>query len=112
MMFSSSPQLHLTQGERGRTVVKVLTINLINKKNTFLCSLSKKTFRLAEQRRKRVKELEEKISLLNKKVMDQDRIIKMKERNEEKIKTLNKEIMVCLNLALPVYFNTLLKQTK
>lgn len=63
-----------------------------------------KTFRLAEQRRKRVKELEEKISLLNKKVMDQDRIIKMKERNEEKIKTLNKEIMVCFHLVLQVYF--------
>lgn len=36
--------------------------------------------------------------------MDQDRIIKMKERNEEKIKTLNKEIMVCFNLVLQVYF--------
>ncbi|XP_046673167.1 chromosome-associated kinesin KIF4A [Homalodisca vitripennis] len=49
--------------------------------------------KLAEQRRKRVKELEEKITALNKKVIDQDRIIKMKEKNEEKIKTLNKEIM-------------------
>ncbi|XP_054270750.1 chromosome-associated kinesin KIF4A-like isoform X1 [Macrosteles quadrilineatus] len=49
--------------------------------------------KLAEQRRKRVKELEEKISALSKKVTDQDRIIRMKERNEEKMKTLSGEIM-------------------
>lgn len=69
-------------------------------------------FRLAEQRRKRVKELEEKISLLNKKVIDQDRTIKMKERNDEKIKTLNKEIMVCINLDFQfIYYVTTGKLT-
>lgn len=64
-------------------------------------------YRLAEQRRKRVKELEEKITDLNKKILDQDRVLKMKERNEEKIKSLNKEIMVtsfkCIDLLSNMY---------
>lgn len=50
--------------------------------------------KLAEQRRLRVKELEEKISSLRKKVVDQDKIIKMKEMNEKKIKQLDNEITV------------------
>lgn len=48
--------------------------------------------KLAEQRRKRVKELETQISELNKKVVEQARLIKLKEKDELKIKRLNSEI--------------------
>ncbi|KAJ4437295.1 hypothetical protein ANN_17433 [Periplaneta americana] len=47
---------------------------------------------LSEQRRKRLQELEQKISVLSKKITEQEKIIKMKERNDEKINQLNSEI--------------------
>ncbi|XP_075221489.1 kinesin-like protein 3A [Lycorma delicatula] len=49
--------------------------------------------KLAEQRRKRLQELEQRIGLLNKKVTEQARVIKMKEKSDEKIVNLNKEIL-------------------
>jgi kinesin family protein 4/21/27 len=52
--------------------------------------------RISEQRRKRLQELEQKISGLSKKITEQEKIIKMKERNDEKITQLNSEIQVCL----------------
>lgn len=48
--------------------------------------------KLGEQRRKRVKELETQISELKKKVVEQARLIKLKEKDEVKIKLLNSEI--------------------
>lgn len=51
--------------------------------------------RISEQRRKRLQELEQKISALNKKITEQEKIIKMKEKNDEKITQLNSEIQVC-----------------
>ncbi|XP_069689320.1 chromosome-associated kinesin KIF4A isoform X2 [Periplaneta americana] len=50
------------------------------------------TTKLSEQRRKRLQELEQKISVLSKKITEQEKIIKMKERNDEKINQLNSEI--------------------
>ncbi|KAI4467083.1 chromosome-associated kinesin kif4a-related [Holotrichia oblita] len=49
--------------------------------------------KIAEQRRKRVQELENQIQDLNKKVTEQARLIKLKEKDEEKMKQLNKEIV-------------------
>lgn len=49
--------------------------------------------KLAEQRRKKLQELEQKIALLNKKVTEQARVIKMKEKSDEKIVNLKKEIL-------------------
>lgn len=51
------------------------------------------TSKVAEQRRKQVQELEIQIQDLKKKVQEQARLIKMKEKDEEKIKQLNREIM-------------------
>ncbi|GLV42213.1 Kinesin-like protein at 3A [Carabus blaptoides fortunei] len=48
--------------------------------------------KIAEQRRKRVKELETHISELNKKVIEQARMIKLKEKDESKMKQLANEI--------------------
>ncbi|GFG32670.1 hypothetical protein Cfor_12769 [Coptotermes formosanus] len=50
------------------------------------------TSKISEQRRKRLQELEQKISALNKKITEQEKIIKMKEKNDEKITQLNSEI--------------------
>lgn len=50
--------------------------------------------KLSEQRRKRVKELEVQIGELTKKVTEQARLIKLKEKDEQKIKQLNQEIQV------------------
>ncbi|KAK4884404.1 hypothetical protein RN001_000675 [Aquatica leii] len=48
--------------------------------------------KLAEQRRKRVQELEKEIQDLHKKVTEQSKMIKLKEKDELKIKILNNEI--------------------
>lgn len=50
--------------------------------------------RLSEQRRKKLQELEQKISNLTKKCLEQDRIIKMKAKNDKKVENLNNEIKV------------------
>jgi hypothetical protein len=39
--------------------------------------------------------LEQKIATLGKKITEQEKVIKMKEKNDEKITQLNKEIQVC-----------------
>ncbi|CAI6344212.1 unnamed protein product [Macrosiphum euphorbiae] len=48
--------------------------------------------KLSEQRRKKLQELEQKISNLTKKCLEQDRIIKMKAKNDKKVENLNNEI--------------------
>lgn len=48
--------------------------------------------KIAEQRRKRLQELEAQMSDLKKKILEQSKIIKMKEKNEEKVVSLNSEI--------------------
>lgn len=48
--------------------------------------------KIAEQRRKRVQELENQIQDLNRKVNEQARLIKLKEKDQEKMKQLNREI--------------------
>lgn len=50
------------------------------------------TGKISEARRKRVQELEQQIIELKKKLQEQGRLIKMKEKNEIKIKQLNNEI--------------------
>ncbi|KAJ9593686.1 hypothetical protein L9F63_014734 [Diploptera punctata] len=50
------------------------------------------TNKVSEQRRKRLQELEQKISSLSKKLLEQEKLVKMKEKNDEKIKQLNTEI--------------------
>lgn len=49
-------------------------------------------YRLAETRRKRVQELEKKISELTRKCQEQNKIIKSKEKQDLRIKTLSGEI--------------------
>lgn len=51
------------------------------------------TNKLAEHRRKQVQELETRIVELRKKVHEQERLIKLKEKDELKIKQLNNEIL-------------------
>jgi len=48
--------------------------------------------RLAETRRKRVQELEKKIAELTRRCMEQNKIIKAKEKQDQRIKTLSSEI--------------------
>ncbi|XP_050420539.1 chromosome-associated kinesin KIF4 [Adelges cooleyi] len=48
--------------------------------------------KLSEQRRKKLQELEQKIASLTKKCLEQDRIIKMKAKNDQKVEHLNNEI--------------------
>jgi kinesin family protein 4/21/27 len=62
------------------------------KKITFLLYFSK--YRLAEQRRHRVQELEKNMADLRKKIENQNQLLKTKERNEEKMKRLDSEIQV------------------
>ena len=50
--------------------------------------------RLAEQRRKRVQELEAQIAQLKKKMTDQLRLLKFKEQSEKQVEKLNQEIVV------------------
>ncbi|KAL6262365.1 hypothetical protein P5V15_007454 [Pogonomyrmex californicus] len=50
--------------------------------------------KLAETRRKKVQELEKKITELTRKCMEQSKIIKMKEKQDQKIKTLSGEIQL------------------
>src|SRR5580765_1807071 len=49
-------------------------------------------YRLAEIRRKKVQELEKKIAELTRKCTEQNKIIKIKEKQEQKVKTLSSEI--------------------
>jgi hypothetical protein len=44
--------------------------------------------------------LEQKITALSKKITEQGKIIKMKERNDERITQLNGEIQVCLEITI------------
>ncbi|XP_076282466.1 kinesin-like protein 3A isoform X2 [Lasioglossum baleicum] len=48
--------------------------------------------KLAESRRKKVQELEKKISALNRKIAEQDRVVKIKEKQDQEIKQLSKEM--------------------
>ncbi|XP_076378598.1 kinesin-like protein 3A [Megalopta genalis] len=48
--------------------------------------------KLAESRRKKVQELEKKISELKRKIVEQDRIVKTKEKQDQQIKQLSKEM--------------------
>lgn len=50
--------------------------------------------RLAESRRKKVQELEKKISELRRKVVDQDKIVKLKEKQDRQIKNLSNEMQL------------------
>ena len=50
------------------------------------------TSKISEQRRKRIQELESQLADLKKKVMEQQRLIKVNEKNEQKLKTLGEEI--------------------
>lgn len=61
-----------------------------------MCNLYFCIYRVSEQRRKRLHELEQKVTSLSKKVSEQERIIKMKESSEAKIINLKQEIMVGL----------------
>jgi len=54
----------------------------------FICSLH----RLAETRRKKVQELEKKIAELTRRYIEQDKIIKAKEKQDQRIKTLSSVI--------------------
>ena len=53
---------------------------------------NKAASRLAESRRKKVQELEKKISDLSRKCMEQNKVIKQKERSDQQIKNLANEI--------------------
>lgn len=53
------------------------------------------THRIAEQRRKRVQELEGQISTLKKKQLEMTKMIRLKEQSEQKVSKLNTEIQVC-----------------
>lgn len=50
--------------------------------------------RLAESRRKKVQELEKNISELRRKITEQDRIVKMKEKQDQQIKNLSNEMQM------------------
>ncbi|KAK1120467.1 hypothetical protein K0M31_012444 [Melipona bicolor] len=50
--------------------------------------------KLAENRRKKVQELEKKITELRRKVIEQDKIVKMKEKQDQQIKNLSNEMRV------------------
>lgn len=71
--------------------------NLEKEKNELLQQLrnvknQENSNKIAEQRRKRMQELEEQLKELKKKVVEQSRLIKLKEKDEQKIKQLNQEI--------------------
>jgi kinesin family protein 4/21/27 len=51
--------------------------------------------RVAEQRRQRLKELEQQLSQLKRKVHDQTKMSKMKEQSEKQVTKLNVDIQVC-----------------
>ena len=50
--------------------------------------------RIAEQRRKRLQELEGQISQLKKKMLEQARMLKFKEQTDKQVEKLNQEIQV------------------
>lgn len=49
--------------------------------------------KIAEERRKRVRELENQIQELTRKLNEQNKLIRLKEKDEHKIKLLNHEIL-------------------
>lgn len=51
-------------------------------------------FRVAEQRRKRIQDLEGQIQQMRKKLTEQMRMLKMKEQSDKQVEKLNQEIMV------------------
>lgn len=52
-------------------------------------------YRLSEQRRKRLQELETQMSELKKKLQDQSKLLKLKESSVRSVTKLNQEIQVC-----------------
>lgn len=52
-------------------------------------------YRVAEQRRKRLKELELQISDLKKKMTEQTKLLRMKDTSDKQVNKLNTEILVC-----------------
>ena len=52
--------------------------------------------KVAEQRRKRLKELEEQISQLKKQQVEQSKMLKLKEQKDKECEKLNNEIKVCI----------------
>ena len=54
--------------------------------------------KISEQRRKRIHELETEMNNLKKKLIEQQRMIKMNEKNEQKLKTLGKLLIKILYL--------------
>jgi len=51
-------------------------------------------YRVAEQRRKRLQELEAQIVELRRKMMEQSKMLKMKEQTDKQVEKLNNEITV------------------
>lgn len=51
--------------------------------------------RLAEQRRKRLQELEAQIGELKRKMTEQSKMLKLKEQTDKQVEKLNQEIQVC-----------------
>lgn len=56
--------------------------------------------RIAEQRRKRVQELEGQLSALKKKQLELMKMIRLKEQSEQKVSKLNTEIQVCIKICV------------
>lgn len=54
--------------------------------------------RVAEQRRKKVQELEAQIGVLRQKQKEQVKLLRLKEQSEQKVNKLNTEIQVRLNI--------------
>lgn len=52
-------------------------------------------FRVSEQRRKRLQELEQEMSQLKHKMSEQIKMLKMKEQTDKQVLHLNSEIQVC-----------------
>jgi len=52
-------------------------------------------YRLAEQRRKRLQELEAQIGELKRKMLEQSKMLKLKEQTDKQVEKLNQEIQVC-----------------
>jgi len=56
--------------------------------------------RVAEQRRKRLQELEAQIVELRRKMMEQSKMLKIKEQTDKQVEKLNQEIVVCISPVL------------
>ena len=53
-------------------------------------------YRVAEQRRKRLQELESQIVELRRKMTEQSKMLKVKEQTDKQVEKLNQEITVCV----------------